>query len=193
MYHTCTNCGTRVKIPDEWILIGLNKRIKCESCGKRYNLPIQQLVSGKPSPEVVEKSKKSGTVIMANKGDLVRLTYMLKVADRSTQETITIKEIKAGTVYIIGRSKSDILAFNNEAVPIVIPTKFDGAISRVHFELQFKAVNNKTQIVIKDLNSRNKTFLISDGGREPLNPEDRVFVEVDDKIEIGKNIVITIE
>mgnify|MGYP003647359623 CR=1 FL=1 len=126
MQHTCKSCGTRVKIPEEWILIGLDQRIKCQVCGNRVNLKIKEFVDKKNASTAKGKTPK-GTIIIASKketntsyrlsitNDLNSLhkTHLLRDGKPQTlgaqeQVFIDISDIvKIGQNTLIGFSKSD--------------------------------------------------------------------------------------
>ncbi len=190
MNYTCKACGTRVKIPEEWLLLGLNKRITCKTCGKQVNLMLSKY---KKTDTIASNTPKPGTVIMG--GDtptLPSMTFKVSIAKESTGETLTIKEIANNNTYIIGRSATTIKAYDPKAIPILIPTEFDGAVSRIHVLMKVKSKGANGQVIVQDLKSRNKTILVTNGTAQELDPRDQVFLEPGDKIKIGLHTVITL-
>ncbi|PXX31201.1 FHA domain-containing protein [Arenibacter sp. ARW7G5Y1] len=188
MQHTCKSCGTRVKIPEEWILIGLDQRIKCQVCGNRVNLKIKEFVDKTNGSEGNVKTPK-GTVIIAPQNE-TNTRYRLSITDRNTNKTLAILEIDTHKTYIVGRSVQKINLMDQSAEPIIIPTEFDPAVSRVHFELKFRSINGRSKIAIKDLNSLHKTHLLRDGKPQTLEAQEQVFVDISDTIKIGQNTLI---
>lgn len=189
MYYTCKSCGTRVKIPEEWLVLGLNKRITCATCGKQVNLLLGKY---KKEPNVTRETPQQDTVI--TNGDvptMPRNSFKMTISKDGTNETLTIKEINNDNTYILGRSTKTALEYDPRAKPIIIPTDFDGAVSRIHLKLQVKTVKGNGKIIIQDLKSRNKTVLVSENGEHELNPEDQVYIEIDDKVKIGLHTVVS--
>ena len=174
MQHTCKSCGTRVKIPEEWILIGLDQRIKCQVCGNRVNLKIKEFVDKKNASTAKGKTPK-GTIIIASKKE-TNTSYRLSITNGNTNTTLAILDIYTHKTY--------------SAEPIIIPTEFDSAVSRVHFELKFSAINGRSKIVIKDLNSLHKTHLLRDGKPQTLGAQEQVFIDISDIVKIGQNTLI---
>jgi len=190
MNYTCKACGTRVKIPEEWLLLGLNKRITCKTCGKQVNLVLAKY---KKTDTVAANHPKPGTVIMGSDSPTMpRNTFRLSIAKEPTGETLTIKEIANNNTYIIGRSAKTAKEHDPKAIPIIIPTEFDGAVSRIHVLLRVKSKGTNGQVIIQDLKSRNKTILAANGTEQELDPIDQVFMEPGDKIKIGLHTVITL-
>lgn len=188
MQHTCKSCGTRVKIPEEWILIGLDQRIKCRVCGHRVNLKIKQYVD--KAKIGVEKGKThKGTVIIPSPKE-ENTIYRLSITDRNTDHTLAILDIDTHRTYIVGRSVQKIKQIDQNAEPIIIPTEFDSAVSRVHFEVSFKSINGRSKIAIKDLNSLHKTHLVRGGKTQTVGAQEEVFVDISDRIKIGQNTMI---
>lgn len=190
MQHTCKSCGTRVKIPQEWILIGLDERIKCQICGKRVNLKIKEYVNKKQSLPDKDEKTQGGTVILSQKKQ-VKTSYRLIISDKNTNNTLIIIHIDSHKTYIVGRNKEKIARLNPEAEAITIPAEFDPAVSRVHFEIKIKTTNASSKISIKDLNSLHKTHLLRDGASQILEAHEQVLVNVMDKIRIGQNTLIS--
>lgn len=188
MQYTCKSCGTRVKIPEEWILIGLDQRIKCQVCGNRVNLKIKEFVDKTNGSEGNIKTQK-GTVIIAPQNE-TNTRYRLSITDRNTNKTLAILDINTHKTYIVGRSVQKINMMNQNAEPIIIPTEFDSAVSRVHFELKFISINGRSKIAIKDLNSLHKTHLLRDGKSQTVEAQEHVFVDISDTIKIGQNTLI---
>jgi DNA-directed RNA polymerase subunit RPC12/RpoP len=190
MYYTCKACGTRVKIPEEWLLLGLNKRYTCTTCGKQVNLVLSKF---KKTDTITTDQSKPGTVIM--NGDAPTLpssTFRISIAKETTGETLAIKEIANNNTYIIGRSTKTVKEYDPRALPIIIPTEFDGAVSRVHVLMRLTSKGGNGQVIIQDLKSRNKTILVTGESEQELDPRDQVFVEPGDKIKIGLHTVITL-
>ncbi|MCK0189697.1 FHA domain-containing protein [Arenibacter sp. F20364] len=188
MQHTCKSCGTRVKIPEEWILIGLDQRIKCQVCGNRVNLKIKEFVDKKNASTAKGKTPK-GTIIIASKKE-TNTSYRLSITNGNTNTTLAILDIYTHKTYIVGRSVQKIKLMDQSAEPIIIPTEFDSAVSRVHFELKFSAINGRSKIVIKDLNSLHKTHLLRDGKPQTLGAQEQVFIDISDIVKIGQNTLI---
>ena len=190
MNYTCKACGTRVKIPEEWLLLGLNKRITCKTCGKQVNLVLAKY---KKKDTVAANPPKPGTVLLGGeKPTLPSTAFRLSIAKETTGETLAIKEITNGNSYIIGRSAKTAKEHDSKAIPIIIPTDFDGAVSRVHVSLLVKSKKGNGQVIIQDLKSRNKTILSANGTEQELDPRDQVVIESGDKIKIGLHTVITL-
>lgn len=191
MQHTCKSCGTRVKIPKEWILIGLDERIKCQICGKRVNLKIKAYVNKKESfPDKGEKTQR-GTVILSQK-EQVKTSYRLIISNKNTNETLAIVPITPSKSYIVGRNLKKINQQHPYADAIIIPTEFDPAVSRVHFEIKLQKTNTSSKILIKDLNSLHKTHLLRDGAFQILDANEQVYMDLMDKIRIGQNTLISV-
>lgn len=188
MQHTCKSCGTRVKIPEEWILIGLDQRIKCQVCGNRVNLKIKEFIDKTNSTMSKGKSQK-GTVIIAPKKE-TNTSCRLSITNGYTNTTLAILDIDTRKTYIVGRSVQKINLMDQSAEPIIIPTEFDSAVSRVHFELKFRSINGRSKIAIKDLNSLHKTHLLRDGKSQTVEAQEQVFVDISDTIKIGQNTLI---
>ena len=188
MQYTCKSCGTRVKIPEEWILIGLDQRIKCQVCGNRVNLKIKAFVDKTNASEANHKTQE-GTVIIAPPKE-TNTRYRLSISNGNTNTTLAILDIDTHKTYIVGRSVQKINMMNQSAEPIIIPTEFDSAVSRVHFELKFRSINGRSKISVKDLNSLHKTHLLRDGKSQILETQEQVFVEISDTIKIGQNTII---
>lgn len=188
MQHTCKSCGTRVKIPEDWILIGLDQRIKCQICGKRVNLRIKEFVDKTKGSEGKSKTQ-MGTVIIAPQKE-INTSYRLSITDKNTNITLAVLDIDIHKTYIVGRSVQKINLIDHNAEPIIIPTEFDSAVSRVHFELKLKSINGRSKISIKDLNSLHKTHLLRGGKSQTVGAQEQVFVDITDTIKIGQNTLI---
>ena len=184
MHHTCKNCGTRVVIPEEWLILGINKRIKCKVCHKRYNLSLDQKAEVQ---DKTKRSKKTGTLIFDG-SIAMPISYKIKIKDEYSGQLIGMKDIIPGNTYIIGRDPTKIQAFNGNAVPIIINSKIDPAISRIHLML---TVNDA--IMVEDLKSRNGTYLIHANTKEKLKENDKVYLNKNDQVKIGKQTIISIE
>lgn len=191
MTYTCKVCGTRVKIPEEWILLGLNKRIACKICGKQVNLLLSKYKK-KESTEIEETvSPKPGTVVVnSNTPTLPNKTFTLRIFKETTGETLMIKEVSNGHTYIFGRSEQTAKTFNETALPILIPTEFDGAVSRIHLLMKVESKNGIGRILIQDLKSKNKTLVKSHGKQQELDPNDQIYIEPNDTIKIGFHTLI---
>lgn len=123
---------------------------------------------------------------------LPRNTFRVSIAKETTGETLAIKEIANNNTYIIGRSAKTAKEFDPKALPIIIPTEFDGAVSRIHVLMRVKSKGGAGQVIVQDLKSRNKTILVTNETEQELDPRDQVFMEPGDKIKIGLHTVITL-
>lgn len=189
MNHTCKNCGFRVTIPEQWILEQKNQKIQCEVCGKKVILNIEKYVSTKVDQNL---KSKTGTVVAANR-NLASLptSYQLIISNRHTNETLAIKQVYPNKTYIVGRNATKIKSTNPNAEPILIPTQFDPAVSRVHFELTLAPKQNLSEFIIKDLESLHKTKIINrQNAEEVLKANEQVMVGYEDKIVVGQNTLI---
>ncbi|MCL6265066.1 FHA domain-containing protein [Flagellimonas myxillae] len=188
MNHTCSGCGYRVEIPKEWILAGKDEKICCQICGKKVKLNIQKHVGSKNIPTRTD----TGTVITSTQGsDWSQESFQLTISNSNSMETLAIKELMANKVYIVGRNADKIKAVDSTAEPILIPTQFDPAVSRVHFEIRVASDQFKNQLVIKDLNSMHKTRLVGADQTEVLEAWEQVYLDPSDKVKIGRNTLIT--
>lgn len=151
------------------------------------------LAKYKKKDTVAANAPKPGTVLLGGENPtLPSNSFRLSIAKEATGETLTIKEITNGNSYIVGRSAKTAKEHNAKAIPIIIPTEFDGAVSRVHLSLTVKSKKGNGQVIIQDLKSRNKTILLASGIEQELDPRDQVFIEPGDKIKIGLHTVITL-
>jgi len=178
-----------VKIPESWINRGKDIKICCRSCNKKVNLNIEKHFSHK---NVLKKSK-TGTIIT----EIINLKvspklYRLTISHWHSKEILTIVQIVPDKTYVLGRSAEKIKTNNPTAEPILIPTKFDSAVSRVHFELKVVIRENDSKLIVKDLNSMHKTHIYNEHDiKETIGAEEQVFIEINDKIKIGQNTLIS--
>ncbi|WP_111682838.1 FHA domain-containing protein [Winogradskyella tangerina] len=184
MHHTCENCGTRVLIPEEWVILGINKRIKCKVCKTRYFFNLERNLS---SQKDTKRSKKSGTVLIED-NDFAQHSFKIKISNETDDKMLGMKNLYPGKIYIIGRDAARIRSYNSQADPIIINAAMDSAVSRIHAMLTIDK-----GIIIEDLKSLNGTYIINNHTTEKLKENDRVILKMDDKIKIGKQTIISIE
>ena len=189
MRHTCKNCGLVVKIPESWISRGKDIKICCRSCNEKVNLNIEKHFFFQSEP----KKSMTGTVL-TEVNDLKVSTkhYRLTISHGHSKEILTIIQMIPNKTYVLGRSAEKIKTHNPIAEPILIPTKFDSAVSRVHFELKVVIRENGSKLIVKDLNSMHKTHIYNEHNiKETIEAEEQVFIEINDKIRIGQNTLIS--
>ena len=135
MRHTCSDCFTSVTIPEEWLECGEDRRIRCRVCGKRVLLPIEKFVRKKRT----DIKTPSGTVIIdPEKKEQVLTRIRIVIANRVTQATLMVKELRFGNHYVVGRNANRIKEVFPDALPILIPPKSDPAVSRAHLAIDLK-------------------------------------------------------
>lgn len=177
-----------VTIPKYVLEKGEDVKVSCQICGKKSNILIK-----KNNNSIKPSSVTKGGTVITDSGDIQkRIVFKLIISNKHTGQTVAIKEISSGKTYILGRSADKIKQENAMAVPILIPPNFDAAVSRSHFELKVQPNNSGASILIRDLNSVNKTWLENSNDiKEILEANEQVYIDIKDKITIGENTSIT--
>lgn len=175
MIYKCKGCEVTHSIDKEWIELGVNRLFTCNKCGHKVNLIINA-----PNSKSAEKK---GTVLIPNSTSNV-ISYTLKIIESPSQENLTINLVP-NQVYFIGRDPS-IYSSPEYKNPIYITINGDDYVSRIHCQIEVKKRNDKLQLIIKDIGSLNHTCINEE---EEMEPEDKILLQVNDKIKIGDTVL----
>ena len=195
--YKCKKCNAKNTVLQEWIELGINRVVNCNTCGHKMNLNLKpRPTQNNPGTQVSENfqgfnhfiNDEAGTNVVGMNRN-AESKYKLQLLKNTTNlRNLTIKNTNDSYTIFIGRNPESATADFNKTKDISW-VLHDDYLSRAHCSIRVQKNNNKVKFILEDLNSTNGTLI----NHNKVENEDQILLHLGDQVAVGDTVFTLVQ